>query len=170
MSTRAKNIYPIRQKNNGAYKYYQGTMSTIKISEFPCINSPSDGDIFLINHQDTTSTVPLSAVAQKINRASNINSTTSRAYTLTVQNANSVVTITNALSCEVTVPAYESAALLLGTQIIIIQGAAGQITIKPATGVTVNSISGRLKTTGQYAMAALIKVDSDVWVLGGDIT
>ena len=145
-------------------------MSTIKISEFPRINLPSDGDIFLINHEDTTSTVPLSAVAQKINSASNINSTTSRAYTLSIEDANSVITVTNALSCEVTVPSYENVILPLGTQIIVIQGGTGQVTIKPNTGVVVNSVSGKLKTSGQYATAALIKVDSNVWILGGDIT
>jgi hypothetical protein len=53
---------------------------------------------------------------------------------------------------------------------IVYQHGAGQTTIAGTAGVTLNSTGGKTKTTGQYSVATLIKVDTDEWVLFGDIT
>jgi len=52
---------------------------------------------------------------------------------------------------------------------LILQKGAGQVTISPAGGVTINSADSANKTVAQYSMAGLIKLDTNTWVLFGDL-
>ena len=45
---------------------------------------------------------------------------------------------------------------------------AGQVTIVPGTGVTVNSRGGMLKTNGQWAVIKATKRGTNLWILEGD--
>ena len=58
----------------------------------------------------------------------------------------------------------------IGTRIELLQGGAGQVTILPTGGVTVNSSGGKTKLAAQYAQATILKVATDTWYLFGDIT
>ena len=68
-----------------------------------------------------------------------------------------------------TVVANAQKAFPIGTQITIISIGAGQTTIVAGAGVTINSADGDLKLMVQYSSATLIKRDTDIWVLVGDI-
>jgi hypothetical protein len=61
-----------------------------------------------------------------------------------------------------------SVAFPIGTAITILQTGAGQITVVPVSGVTINSTPG-LKIRTQWAAASLIKRATDTWVLVGDL-
>ena len=50
------------------------------------------------------------------------------------------------------------------------KGGAGQVTVAPTSGVTVNSSGGKTKLAAQYAQATILKVATDTWYLFGDIT
>jgi hypothetical protein len=50
------------------------------------------------------------------------------------------------------------------------QAGAGQITVAGAGGVTLRSNGGKTKTAAQYSLATLLKIATDEWVLGGDIS
>lgn len=69
-----------------------------------------------------------------------------------------------------TVPLNSSVAFPIGTQIVITQYGAGQTTIVATGGVTIRSAGGKLKLTGQYSAATLVKRATDEWYLFGDIT
>lgn len=56
-----------------------------------------------------------------------------------------------------------------GTVVTVIQEGAGATTITPATGVTVNTSLGGLKTQGQWTVAQLIKRGADLWVAVGGL-
>lgn len=58
----------------------------------------------------------------------------------------------------------------IGTQIILVQYGTGQTTIITSGGVTLRSSGGKTKIAAQYGMATLIKIDTNEWVLGGDLT
>jgi hypothetical protein len=58
----------------------------------------------------------------------------------------------------------------IGTQIILVQYGTGQTTITTSGGVTLRSSGGKTKIAAQYGMATLIKIDTNEWVLGGDLT
>ena len=70
----------------------------------------------------------------------------------------------------VTVPPNSSVAFPVGSQLIILQTNTGQTTIAAGSGVTINSSGSKLKLTGQWSAATLIKRATNTWVLVGDIT
>jgi hypothetical protein len=56
-----------------------------------------------------------------------------------------------------------------GTQIVLIQKDSYSATIHADTGVTLYSRGSRFTMNGQYAVATLVKIAYDTWVLSGDL-
>jgi hypothetical protein len=90
-------------------------------------------------------------------------------YTLVLADAGKAVRLSNASAITLTIPTNASVAFPLDTRIDIIQMGAGQVTVGGA-GVTIRSSGSKLKLTGQYSGATLLKIGTDEWVLIGDIT
>ena len=101
--------------------------------------------------------------------AININFQTGTTYTLVLTDASKEVSLDNAAAIALTIPPNASVAFDIGTQIIITQTGAGTVTVGPGGGVTINSASAMLDLYEQYSAAALIKQDTDIWLLVGDI-
>ena len=61
--------------------------------------------------------------------------------------------------------------MAIGSQILLYQGGAGQVTIAAVTpGTTsIRSQGSKLKIAGQYGVAGLIKVNTDEWVAFGNL-
>ena len=98
------------------------------------------------------------------------NQQTGTSYTLVIGDAsNRLVELSNAASITVTVPLNSSVAFPIGSQVMLLQTGAGQVTVAGAGGVTVNSNPG-LKLRAQWSSATLIKRATDTWVLVGDTT
>lgn len=97
------------------------------------------------------------------------NAQTGTTYTLVLTDVAKVVSLTNAASITLTIPTNASVAFPTGTQILLYQGGAGQVTIGGA-GVTIRSQGTKLKITGQYAVAGLLKIGTDEWVAFGNLT
>ena len=57
-----------------------------------------------------------------------------------------------------------------GSLISFIQTGSGQTTLTAGSGVTINSEGSKLKIKAQYALAGIIKVDTDTWVAFGNLT
>lgn len=91
-------------------------------------------------------------------------------YTLALTDANKLVEINNGSANNLTIPPNSSVAFPVGTQIVLAQYGAGQTTVVAGSGVTIRSSGGKLKLTGQYSGATLIKIATDEWYLFGDIT
>lgn len=89
--------------------------------------------------------------------------------TLALADANSIVEANNASAMTITIPLNATVAFPIGTNIVIYQKGAGQVTIAAATGVTLLSNSSKFKSAAQNAALALFKVATDTWLLGGDI-
>ena len=95
------------------------------------------------------------------------NAQTGTTYTLALTDVAKVVSLTNAASITLTIPTNATVAFPTGTQILLYQGGAGQVTVGGA-GVTIRSQGSKLKINGQYAIAGLLKVGTDEWVLFGN--
>ena len=91
------------------------------------------------------------------------------AYTLALTDAGKLVEVNSASAVTVTVPDNATVAFEIGTEIIIQQEGAGQVSIAGATGVTINSAGGLLNLASQYSAATLIKKATDTWLLVGDL-
>jgi hypothetical protein len=100
-----------------------------------------------------------------------INQQTGTSYTPGLTDAGKLITASNAAAISLTIPTDATVDFPVGTQLIVMQLAAGQVTVSAVTpGTTsVNSKNGT-KTSGQYAVISLIKVAANSWVVGGDAT
>lgn len=111
---------------------------------------------------DGTEKITLSGIHNKIEQAE-----TGTTYTFALTDAAKLVTIENAGAIALTVPTNASVAFPLGTEIYVSPLGAGQIT---ASGTpTLRSLSGNLASAGQYAMMKFIKIDTDEWLVSGDL-
>lgn len=90
-------------------------------------------------------------------------------YSLLLANAGNMVNFTSATAVNLTIPLNATIAFPIGTQIVISQEGAGQVTIVPTAGVTVHSAGGKLKSNVQYSTFTLIKKATDVWLASGDL-
>jgi ethanolamine utilization protein EutQ (cupin superfamily) len=100
---------------------------------------------------------------------STINTQTGTTYTLVLADAGKLITLDNGSAITLTVPTNATVAFATGTRIDLAQLGAGQVTVAGA-GVTFNSKGSKLKITGQYSAATLIKIATDTWVLIGDLS
>ena len=98
-----------------------------------------------------------------------INAQTGTTYTLVASDTGRVVECSNAAAITLTLPANAS----VGFCCAVVQGAAGQITLTPASGATLRHRQSHTKTAGQWAGATLyVRTNSGgsaaEWVLMGD--
>lgn len=116
-----------------------------------------------------TETTQLATTAQVAATVKTIpaNAQTGTTYTLVLTDAGKAVRLSNAAAITLTIPANASVAFPVDTRIDLIQMGAGQVTI--GGSVTIRSSGSKLKIKGQYSGATLLKIDTDEWVLIGDI-
>jgi hypothetical protein len=93
---------------------------------------------------------------------------TATMYTLSLTDNGKLVTLSNAAAITVTVPTNAAVAFPVGASIDLLQLGAGQITVSPAGGVTVNKSMATAKSRTQYSVLTLTKIATDTWVLSGD--
>jgi hypothetical protein len=91
-------------------------------------------------------------------------------YTLVLSDAGKAVQMAVASANNLTVPPNSSVAFPVGTQILVIQQGAGQTTIVAGAGVTLYSKDSNLKLSAPWCAATLIKANTDVWVILGDLS
>jgi hypothetical protein len=90
-------------------------------------------------------------------------------YTAVLSDRDKLVEINNASANTFTIPLNSSVAFPIGSTINIVQTGAGQTTITPTGGVTINNTPG-LKLRTQWSTATLIKRGTDTWLAFGDLT
>jgi len=90
------------------------------------------------------------------------------AYTLTLADNGKMVEMNVGSGNALTVPSNANVAFPVGTTLTILQTGAGQTTLTPQAGVTINATPG-LKLRTQWASATLIKRATDTWVALGDL-
>jgi hypothetical protein len=91
-------------------------------------------------------------------------------YTLALTDLNKLVEINNASANTLTVPLNSSIAFAIGSKIDIVQYGAGQTTITPISGVTINSYLGALKIAGRYGACTLVKIGTNEWYCFGNLS
>lgn len=112
-------------------------------------------------------TAAVDAAAAKVTKT--INAQTGTSYTLALTDAPKFVTMTNASASTLTVPPNASVAFPVGTMIDGAQLGAGQVTLTPGAGVTINGTPG-LKVAAQYGTFGLLKTATNVWLAYGRLS
>jgi hypothetical protein len=88
-------------------------------------------------------------------------------YTLTLSDSGGIVDINKATSVTLIIPKNSDVNFPVGSNVTIRQGGAGTVTITPYDGTVVINNKDGLVMTGQYAIAGLIKMDTDTWTAFG---
>ena len=83
--------------------------------------------------------------------------------------AGTYIRFNNAVAITFTIPPNSSVAVPAGTEIHFVQAGTGALSVAAGSGVTINSRSADLTLAGQFAVAFLKKVSTDVWDLNGDL-
>jgi len=95
---------------------------------------------------------------------------TAATTTLSLSDAGKLLKLDRATAMNLQIPLNGAVAFPIGTQILMMQHGAGQVTVTSSFGVTVRSSGGKTKLAAQYAMGSLIKIGNNEWILAGDIT
>jgi len=134
------------------------------MATYPLSEAFVDGDVLSASDVNTTN--------EGVNDLAfgQFNAQTGTTYTLVLTDVAKVVSLSNAAAITLTVPTNASVAFPVGTQILLYQGGAGQVTISPDGGVTVRSSGSKLKINNQYSVAGLLKLATDEWVAFGNLT
>ncbi len=146
-------------------------MADIKISGLASKSANvASTDLLVISEFVSGSTYTSKKITGAELKGSDLNSQSGALYNLVLTDAHKTVILTNGSAADLKIPLNSSIAFPIGTRIEVIQGGAGQITVLPTGGVTVNSSGGKTKLAAQYAVATILKVATDTWYLFGDIT
>lgn len=97
-----------------------------------------------------------------------INAQTGTTYTAVAGDVGKLITASNAAAIALTIP---PSVFAVGDQINIMQGTGGSgvVTITAGAGVTLNSNGTKLKTNGQYAVATVLCIASNTFVVLGNL-
>lgn len=98
-----------------------------------------------------------------------INAQIGTAYTLAITDLYRLVTLNNGAAITLTIPTDANVPLPVNGFIDCIQIGAGQVTVAPAGGVTLNGTPGLL-FTDQYSAVSLLKVAANSWIAIGRLS
>lgn len=96
--------------------------------------------------------------------------TQSGSNTFALTDANTFQLCTSGSSMTLTIPLNATVAFAIGTEIDVYQQGAGQVSIAPTGGVTLNSSFSNRNIAVQYSGASLKKTAADTWELIGNLT
>jgi hypothetical protein len=125
----------------------------------------ADVQVAIIDQQDTQIALAVPGI-QGPAGVSSYKTITGTTYTLVEADRSKILLFTNAAAITVTVPTGLS--LLFDT--MIVQTGTGQITVAPAGGVTINAALSSTKTAYRYAVATLLPIGTNTFILSGEIT
>jgi hypothetical protein len=89
-------------------------------------------------------------------------------YTLQLSDAGKTIVMDSSSDTTVTIPTNSSVPFLIGQRLDIIRYGTGNVTI--GGSVVINSKNSNKKIATRYSGATLIKIETDTWLLIGDLT
>lgn len=142
------------------YSRTEGTVYT----EGDLPDAPTMNDL-----EDRIETAFDSVDEEKADKLADIDEETGTTRTLALTDADTIINCTNTSDLTITVPLNSSVAFDTGTQIAVVQGSTGTVTFAGASGVTINSLDDALSIGGENSSVALLKTDTNEWLLVGSL-
>jgi len=91
-------------------------------------------------------------------------------YTIEKTDSGKTISVTSLTDVVITIPAHSTAPFVVGQKIEILRNGSGNVTIAGAVGVILNSKNSNKKIAAQYSGAVISKIDTNTWILIGDLT
>jgi len=142
-----------------------GTSDTQTLSN-KTLTTPTIGSFVNATHAHTAASGGGTLTAGAIYYGFNSNT---GSYTLTLNDQGKILPFSTSSTGTITVPLNSSVAFPTGSFVNFIQTGTGPILMTGASGVTIQSESSKLKLKGQYAVAGVVKTDTDTWVAFGNL-
>jgi len=148
---------------NGLGVIFEGTTDDAFETTLSAQDPTSDRSIVIPNESGTLALKDLS-----------FNTQTGTTYTFVLTDSGKLVTASNASSQTYSIPTNASVAFPIGTQIHLVQYGIGQVTVNAASPGTTNLLSSAVisiqpKTRVQYSSITCVKMDTNTWLVIGDI-
>lgn len=90
-------------------------------------------------------------------------------YTVALSDSGKAITVNSGSAVTITVPVNSSVPFAIGTRIDVITIGSGAVDFGTSAGVILNSKNSWKKLNAQYSAATLLKIDTNTWVLIGDL-
>lgn len=116
---------------------------------------------------DTLTAASMSALS---NSLITVNAQTGTAYTIGTADVGQLVTLANAGGETITIPANATTAFAIGDQVNFMNLATGTATFVAGGTAVIRSAGSKLKLTTQYAVCTVLKIDTDAWVMVGNVS
>jgi hypothetical protein len=116
---------------------------------------------------DTLTATAMSALS---NSLITVTSVTGTAYTPGTAQVGQLITLDNAGGETITIPANATTAFAIGDQLNFMNLATGTATFVAGGTAVIRSAGSKLKLTTQYAVCTVLKIDTDAWVMVGNVT
>ena len=116
---------------------------------------------------DTLTAASMSALSNSLIA---INAQTGTAYTPGTADVGKLVTLGNAAGETITIPANATTAFAIGDQLNFLNLATGTATFVAGGTAVIRSAGAKLKLTTQYAVCTVLKIDTDAWVMVGNVS
>jgi hypothetical protein len=98
-----------------------------------------------------------------------VNAQTGTTYTIGTADVGKLVTLGNAAGETITIPANSSVAFAIGDQVNFLNLATGTATFVAGGTAVIRSAGSKLKLADQYAVCTVLKIDTDAWVMLGNV-
>ena len=99
-----------------------------------------------------------------------VNAQTGTVYTPGTSDVGKLITFGNAAGETVTIPANATTAFAIGDQLNFMNLSTGTATFVAGGTAVIRSAGSKLKLTTQYAVCTVLKIDTDAWVMVGNVT
>jgi hypothetical protein len=139
---------------------------TNKTLSSPTLTTPTIGSFANATHAHTSAAGGGTLTAGAIYYGFNSNTGN---YTLALTDQGKVLPFSTTSTGTITVPLNSSVAFPTGSVVNFIQTGTGPILMTGASGVTIQSENSKLKLKAQYAVAGVLKTDTDTWVAFGNL-
>jgi hypothetical protein len=98
-----------------------------------------------------------------------VNAQTGTAYTPGTAQVGQLTTLSNVAAQTVTIPANASIAFAIGDQLNFMNLSTGTATFVASGTAVIRSAGTKLKLADQYAVCTVLKIDTDAWVMVGNV-
>jgi hypothetical protein len=100
-----------------------------------------------------------------------VSSENGTSVTLDVNDTGKALVFSNSSPITVTIPDDSTYEFVVGQTFLLIQNGSGTVSVTTESSATLSSTAGTgtVDLNGQYAVATLIKVEPDEWIIYGDI-
>lgn len=98
-----------------------------------------------------------------------INAQAGTVYTIGTADVGKLITFGNAGGETVTIPANASVAFAIGDQVNFMNLSTGTATFVASGTAVIRSAGSKLKLADQYAVCTVLKIDTDAWVMLGNV-